>query len=93
MRLRCLLRLILLLAAARHGSALRAQLANQPPQPVWLEAGDSEQKLEKHFTHEGKLLKAILLGASEDDAEVFVNGTSAGKIAPAPKATSGAKRR
>lgn len=72
--------LVLLLAA---GSAANAQLANQPPMPDWLSGADT---LEKAFTHEGKLLKAILIGAGE--MTVTINGHAAGQITGTAQASS-----
>ncbi|MDZ4290100.1 MAG: hypothetical protein U0984_19190, partial [Prosthecobacter sp.] len=51
-----------------------AQLANKPPVPLWLEGSPM---VEQHFSHEGKLLKAILLVAG--DAEVVLNDQSVGQ--------------
>ena len=64
-------------------SSVCAQLANQPPQPLWMEGGS---ELSTSFTHEGKLLKAILLGTGE--ALVSINGRSAGELHAGDQATS-----
>jgi hypothetical protein len=64
-------------------SSVCAQLANQPPQPLWIEGGS---ELSATFTHEGKLLKAILLGTG--DATVTINGLSAGEFHAVEHATS-----
>lgn len=72
--------LVLLLTTAT--SAL-AQLANQPPMPMWLSGASA---VERSFTHEGKLLKAILLGAGAMD--VVINDQPVGAIAGTEQATS-----
>ncbi|MBL9143777.1 MAG: hypothetical protein JNM99_08850 [Verrucomicrobiaceae bacterium] len=72
--------LVLLLATA---ASAFAQLANQPPMPMWLSGAPV---VERSFTHEGKLLKAILLGAGE--MEVVINDQPVGAIAGAEQGTS-----
>jgi hypothetical protein len=72
--------LVLLFAIA---SCASAQLANQPPMPLWIQGG---AELSTSFTHEGKLLKAILLGTG--DATVAINGQSAGELHTGEQATS-----
>ena len=62
-----------------------AQLANQPPVPVWL--GNSEEYQLK-FSQEGKLLMAVVLVAADREAEVQVNGKNAGVAGDPAKATS-----
>ncbi len=67
---------------------LHAQLANQPPPPQWLSvSGGSAEKpsvIEKRFNHQGSLLKAILLVASDTDVVVRVNDRELGQV-PAGK--------
>ena len=71
---------LLLLAGSLH-----AQLANQPPSPQWL---TGEGTFEKAFTHQGKLLKAVLLGACDAEAEVVLNDQAAGRLSKGEQATS-----
>lgn len=67
-------------------SSVQAQLANQPPTPQWLTvSGNSPADsvtLTVRFEHEGNLLKAILMAASDTAAEVTVNGRKAGRLPP-----------
>ena len=65
--------------------SLTAQLANQPPLPQWLKG---EETFEKTFTHQGKLLKAVLLGACDAEVEVQLNDQPAGKFSKSDQATS-----
>ena len=81
MNFRCLLRLLVFALLASHAVA---QLANQPPVPLWLETGSAV----KHFQHEGKLLKAILLVAGDGEVTVVLNGETAGKAIPKEQAVS-----
>lgn len=71
-------RLLAVLSVTAFGS-LCAQLANQPPVPVWLgtEAGG---RLEKSFEQEGSLLKAILLVAAGTETEVLLNDRMVGTV-------------
>jgi len=69
------------------GSAF-AQLANQPPVPVWLGTNAPEVILGKDFEHDGKLLKAILLIAAKTETEVIVNGKSVAKVITADGAAA-----
>ncbi len=64
------------------------QLANQPPMPQWLGGSQAAGTYEAHFTHRGKLLKAILFGACDGEMEVALNGRAAGKIHAAKEAVS-----
>lgn len=63
-----------------------AQMANQPPVPQWLGVegvkAQQEAKIEVRFDQKQPLLKAILLLAVEDMAEVRVNERLVGKVAP-----------
>lgn len=77
-----LMKLWLILLLATTVSAF-AQLANQPPMPLWLSGATT---FEQSFTHEGKLLKAILLGAGE--MQVMINDQPVGAIAGTEQATS-----
>lgn len=88
MRHRSSLRYLIAVATLFLSSMADAQLANRPPQPLWLVGSGASRVIEKHFTHDGTLLKAILLGASEHEAELSVNGASVGKIVPDAKAAS-----
>jgi putative heme-binding domain-containing protein len=77
-----------------------AQLANMPPVPEWIVAAGSEAgaprtpgeaagaPLLRSFEWSGKLLKAILLVASESEVEIVINGESVGRITGLEKATS-----
>lgn len=76
------MKLWLILLLATTVSAF-AQLANQPPMPLWLSGATT---FEQSFTHEGKLLKAILLGAGE--MQVMINDQPVGAIAGTEQATS-----
>lgn len=67
---------------------LRGQLANQPPMPQWLGDAQAAGTFETQFTHQGKLLKAILFGACDGEMEVSLNGRSAGKISAAKEAAT-----
>ena len=66
------------------GSSAFAQLANQPPVPDWLEA----RAVEKPFAHEGKLLKAILLVATDGGTTVTLNDEAVGHAAAQEQAVS-----
>lgn len=66
-----MLRLLLLLVPLHLG----AQMANRPPAPLWLQAEDAETvTYSREVKHEGKLLKAVLLTASEAPLEVLIDG-------------------
>ncbi|MEZ5385500.1 MAG: hypothetical protein R3F13_08295 [Prosthecobacter sp.] len=53
---------------------LGAQLANRPPAPLWLHAEDDAiVTYSREVRHEGKLLKAVLLTASEAPLEVLID--------------------
>lgn len=72
MNLRTLLS-VLLLAGSSPTRHVTAQLANQPREALWIEGIDGSGALEGRFEHRGKLLKAILLVASEQTVEVELN--------------------
>ncbi|MEN3943551.1 hypothetical protein WJU23_19795 [Prosthecobacter sp. SYSU 5D2] len=71
-------RLLAVLSVTALGS-LHAQLANQPPVPVWIgaEAGGG---IERSFVQEGRLLKAILLVAAGTETEVLLNDRVVGTV-------------
>ena len=75
---------LLLAALGSLAFPVHAQLANQPPVPEWLVAGAAQT----HFTHEGKLLKAILLVAGGGEATVTLNDQEAGHAVAQDQATS-----
>ncbi|MDB6073745.1 MAG: Cytochrome c, partial [Verrucomicrobiaceae bacterium] len=75
---------ILCLSLSFLPAAAEAQLVNQPPAPLWLEAG----AVQKSFRHQGALLKAILLVAAEEKTQVLLNGLPAGETVPGPQAVS-----
>lgn len=70
MRFDCMSRCILFLLLA---SSALAQMANRPPVPMWLHAA-ADAPLFKKVRHEGKLLKAVLLSASNAPHEILVDG-------------------
>lgn len=76
---------ILLVLLILVSGAAFAQLANSPPQPLWLEGA---AVAEKSFTHEGRLLRAILLVAGDAEVTVTLNGGSAGVAEAKPEAVS-----
>ncbi|MCB1277690.1 hypothetical protein, partial [Prosthecobacter sp.] len=76
---RCLLFLLL-------ASTSFAQLANRPPVPMWLTASDSVD-VSKDVKHEGKLLKAVLLTASDAELTVSLDGTLIATVKPGEAAT------
>ena len=63
-----------------------AQMANRPPAPMWL-SSEKPASLTREVRHEGKLLKAVLLTASDAAVEILVDGKAAASIAPAESAT------
>jgi hypothetical protein len=63
-----------------------AQMANRPPAPMWL-TSEKPAPLTREVRHEGKLLKAVLLTASDAAVEVLVDGKAVASIAPAESAT------
>lgn len=77
-----LLTFLLLSAGYTH-----AQLANQPPTPQWLGVADAQANkasvIELRFVQSGSLLKAILLLATDTEAEVRVNERLVSKAAAA----------
>ncbi len=77
---RCLL--FLLLSAQAF-----AQLANRPPAPQWLIASEAGTTFTQDVKHEGKLLKAVLLTASDATVEVLLDGKSIATVKPAEPAT------
>ena len=63
-----------------------AQLANRPPAPLWLSSTEAVM-ISKDVRHEGKLLKAVLLTASDADLEISVDGKLVAKVKAAEAAT------
>ncbi len=78
--LRCFL--FLLLSASAF-----AQLANSPPVPQWLAAPEASTTYIQSVKHEGKLLKAVLLTASDGAVEIVLDGKSIATIKAAETAT------
>jgi putative heme-binding domain-containing protein len=68
------------------GSAF-AQLANSPPVPQWLTAPAGGATFSQAVKHEGKLLKAVLLTASDAAVEIVLDGRSIGTVKAAETAT------
>jgi putative heme-binding domain-containing protein len=62
-----------------------AQLANRPPAPLWLSSSEAVM-ISKDVRHEGKLLKAVLLTASDADLEISVDGKLVAKVKAAEAA-------
>lgn len=77
---RCLL--FLLLSASAF-----AQLANSPPVPQWLAAPETRTTFTHAVKHEGKLLKAVLLTASDAAVEIMLDGKSIATVKAAESAT------
>lgn len=77
---RCLL--FLLLSACAF-----AQMANSPPVPQWLAAPETGQTFTQTVKHEGKLLKAVLLTASDGAVEIMLDGKSIATVKAADTAT------
>ena len=77
---RCLL--FLLLSACAF-----AQMANSPPVPQWLAAPETGQTFTQTVKHEGKLLKAVLLTASDGAVEIVLDGKSIATVKAADTAT------
>jgi putative heme-binding domain-containing protein len=65
--LRCFLFLLLSVCAY-------AQLANSPPAPMWLASPEGGTTFTQTVKHEGKLLKAVLLTASNATVEIVLDG-------------------
>jgi putative heme-binding domain-containing protein len=63
-----------------------AQMANRPPAPMWL-TSEKAATITREVQHEGKLLKAVLLTASDAAVEVMVDGKAIASIAPAESAS------
>ncbi len=74
--------LFLLLAATCH-----AQMANRPPVPQWLAAPEGGTTFTHAVKHEGKLLKAVLLTASDAAVEIVLDGKSIAALKAADTAT------
>lgn len=78
---RCFLFLLLSSAGAF------AQLANSPPVPQWLAAPEGGATFTQTVKHEGKLLKAVLLTASDGAVEIMLDGKSIATVKAADTAT------
>jgi hypothetical protein len=63
-----------------------AQMANRPPSPMWL-SSEKPATISREVQHEGKLLKAVLLTASEAPVEVLVDGKTIATLSPAESAS------
>jgi putative heme-binding domain-containing protein len=74
--------LFLLLSASAF-----AQLANSPPVPQWLAAPEAGTTFTQAVKHEGKLLKAVLLTASDAPVEIVLDGRSIATLKAAATAT------
>jgi putative heme-binding domain-containing protein len=77
---RCFLFLLLSFSAC-------AQLANRPPVPQWLAAPEAGATFTQSVKHEGKLLKAVLLTASDGAVEIMLDGRSIATLKAAETAT------
>ncbi len=77
---RCLLFLLLSVNAF-------AQLANRPPSPMWLAASETGISFTKEVKHEGKMLKAVLLTATDAAVEILLDGKSITTVKSAETAT------
>lgn len=77
---RCLLYLLLSASAC-------AQLANSPPVPQWLAAPEAGTTFTQSVKHEGKLLKAVLLTASDATVEITLDGKNIATVKAAEAAT------
>jgi len=77
---RCFLFLLLSASAC-------AQLANSPPVPQWLAAPEGGKTFTQTVKHEGKLLKAVLLTASDGVVEIILDGKTIATLKAAETAT------
>ena len=64
-----------------------AQLANRPPVPQWLTPPEAGATFTQSVKHEGKLLKAVLLTASDGAVEIMLDGKSIATLKAAETAT------
>lgn len=64
-----------------------AQLANSPPVPQWLAAPEAGTTFTQTVKHEGKLLKAVLLTASDGAVEIVLDGKTLATVKAADTAT------
>lgn len=78
---RCLLFLLL----SAHAFA---QLANRPPAPLWLSSPEDGRAVTftQDVKHEGKLLKAVLLTATDATVEILLDGKSIATVKSAESA-------
>ena len=74
--------LFLLLSASAF-----AQLANSPPVPQWLAAPEAGANFTQTVKHKGKLLKAVLLTASDAPVEIVLDGKPIATLKVAEAAT------
>ena len=71
-------------------STATAQMANKPPAPMWLTGPDDSAEsviYTKEVQHSGKLLKAVLLTASDATVEVLIDGKKVAMVRMSDNAT------
>ena len=71
-------------------SIATAQMANKPPAPMWLTGPDDSAEsviYTKEVQHSGKLLKAVLLTASDATVEVLIDGKKVAMVRMSDNAT------
>lgn len=66
---------------------LSAQMANRPPAPMWLLSPESGTTFTQSVQHQGKLLKAVLLTASDAVVDVLVDEQVVASVPTAETAT------
>ena len=76
--------LLVLLAFA---APLVAQMANRPPAPMWLLSPDGGTTFTRSVQHQGKLLKAVLLTASDAAVDVLIDENIVASVPTAETAT------
>lgn len=79
--------LLLLIVLSMASATAFAQLANRPPVPQWLAAPEGGATFSQEVRHAGKLLKAVLLTASDTAVEVRVDDKRVTTVSPAATAT------
>jgi putative heme-binding domain-containing protein len=80
--------IILLLALSATCTGLvRAQLANLPTEPHWMEL-EAGTRMERQFDQETPLLMAVLLVAADTPVEIRINGDVVGQASDPAKAVS-----
>ncbi|MBB5034648.1 hypothetical protein [Prosthecobacter vanneervenii] len=77
----------LLLPLLFFATVCHAQMANRPPVPQWLAAAKDGTTFTHAVKHEGKLLKAVLLCASDASVELLLDGKSIATLKAAETAT------